>query len=129
MRDIGVRLARQKLLRYRMPEPQGRRWRRWLLLGAALWAVWALFVSDHSVARLLRLKSQRDHLAVELDRSKADLEQAKTDLLPKRLTPEEAERIFRERHGYAREGEIVYIWEDDSTGKPARPLSPPAADR
>jgi hypothetical protein len=117
MRDIGVRIARQKLLRYRTPEPEGKRWRRWLLLGLAAWAVWALLVSDHSVSRLLRLKSDRDRLAVELSRAQRNLGRAEKRIPNPKPTPEQAERMLRERHGYARDGEWIYIIGEDSTGK------------
>jgi hypothetical protein len=117
VRDIGVRLARQKLLRYRPPEPAGKRWWRLVWLGVAVWAVYALFLSDHSIRRVLSLRSERDRLAVELERSEQDLRQAEKRTPDAKPTPEQAERLLRDRHGYAREGEWVYVIGEDSTGR------------
>ncbi|HKA24113.1 MAG TPA: hypothetical protein VKF80_03975 [Candidatus Eisenbacteria bacterium] len=109
MKDIGVRLARQRLLRYRVPTPEGARWRRWVMLGVAAWGLWAIFLSDHSVLKLLKLKTDRDHLANQYAEAQIAYSDAK-DRVPdeKELTDEQAERILRERHNYARPGEIVY---------------------
>jgi hypothetical protein len=115
MRDLGVRIARQKLLRYRVPEADGARWRRWVLLAAAAWTLWALFLSDHSVTRLLKLKSDRDRLSGQLARAQAELQRTQSHALTGKLTPSEQERILRERHGYAKDGEWIYILGDDST--------------
>jgi hypothetical protein len=128
MRDVGVRIARQKLLRYRMPEPRGKRWWRWLVLGVAAWAVWALLVSDHSVARLLRLESERSRLSGELERSKRELGRVEKRVPSATPSPEEAERLLRERHAYARDGEWVYIIGEDSTRTSTAP-APKAKSR
>lgn len=123
MSDIGVRLARQKLLRYRTPEPAGRRWWRLLWLGVAAWAVYALLLSDHSITRLLRLHSERDRLAVELKRSQKELGRAEKRVPDAKPTPAQAEDLLRDRHGYARDGELIYIIGEDSTAKlPTAPL-------
>jgi hypothetical protein len=117
VKDVGVRIARQKLLRYRKPESAGRRWRRLLVIGVAAWAVWALLVSDHSVSRLLRLKTERDRLAGELVKAKKAQVQAEKRVPKAKPTLEEAERMLRERHTFARDGEVIYIIGDDSTAK------------
>jgi cell division protein FtsB len=117
VKDVGVRIARQKLLRYRQPEPAARRWRRVLVIGLAAWAVWALLVSDHSVARLLRLKTERDRLAGELVKAKRAQAEAEKRVPSDKPTLDEAERLLRERHTFARDGEVIYIIGDDSTAK------------
>jgi hypothetical protein len=123
VRDIGVRLARQKLLRYRTPEPTGRRWRRLLWLGVAAWAVYAFLLSDHSVRKLLNLRSERERLKVELTRSQKELKRTEKRVPSAKPTPEEAAGQLYERHGYAREGEFIYVIGEDSTAN--LPATPP----
>ena len=120
MKDIGVRLARQRLLRFRVPEPDGVRWRRWVLLGVAAWVGWALFLSDHSVIKLVRMKSDRDRLAVQLADAHAAYDVAKESVPGAKITDSEAERILRVRHNYARPKEIVYVIGEDTTRAPER---------
>ena len=115
MKDIGVRLARQRLLRFRVPQPDGVRHRRWVMLGIAAWAVWALFLSDHSVIKLLRLRSDRDRLAMQLGEARLAYDEAKDVVPGDKLSDAEAERILRERHNYARAGELVYVIGEDTT--------------
>lgn len=115
MKDIGVRLARQRLLKFRVPQPDGVRHRRWVMLGIAAWAVWALFLSDHSVIKLLRLRSDRDRLAMQLDEARRAYDEAKDVVPGDKLSDAEAERILRERHNYARPGELVYVIGEDTT--------------
>ncbi len=122
MRDLGVRIARQKLLRYRQPAAPGAHWRVWLLLAAGVWVAWVLLLSDHSISRLLQLRGRRDRLTVELARARHDLRRAEKEVPGDQPTLEQAERVLRERHNYARDGEWVYIIGEDSTGKlPAAP--------
>jgi hypothetical protein len=115
MKDIGVRLARQRLLRYRVPTPEGARWRRWVMLGVAAWGLWALFLSDHSVLKLLKLKSDRDRLGVQAAEAQLAYDDAKERVPDEKLTDAQAERILRERHNYAKDGEIVYVIGRDTT--------------
>ena len=60
MRDIGIRVQRYKLSRYRPPDSLSDRARMGLTLGLAAWAIWALFLSDHSAVRLIGL-GQKKH--------------------------------------------------------------------
>ena len=120
MKDVGVRIARQKLLRYRVPESDGARWRKWVILAVGAWIVWALFLSDHSVTRLLKLKSDRDRLAGQLARAQEELQKTRSHALGGKPTSDEQERILRERHGYARAGEIIYVLGEDSTRQKLR---------
>jgi hypothetical protein len=115
MKDIGVRLARQRLLRYRVPKPEGARWRQWLMLGVAAWGVWALFLSDHSVLKLLRLKADRDRLNTQVAQAELAYNQVKDRVPTDKITDEQAELILRERHNYARKNEIVYVIGSDTT--------------
>jgi hypothetical protein len=115
MKDIGVRLARQRLLRYRVPTPDSVRWRRWMIVGAAAWGLWALFVSDHSVVKLLKLKGDRDHLAVQASEAALAYNEAKDRVPDEKLTDAQAELILRERHNFARKDDLVYVFGEDTT--------------
>ena len=115
MKDIGVRLARQRLLRYRVPKPEGARWRQWLMLGVTAWGVWALFLSDHSVLKLLRLKADRDHLNTQVAEAERAYDEAKGRVPSEKLNDQQAELVLRERHNYARKNELVYVIGNDTT--------------
>jgi hypothetical protein len=114
MRDAGVRIARQRLLRYRPPEKPGARTRRWLLLGLGGWAVWAALLSDHSIAKLLQLRGERDRLENRVTEARRELASAEERMIGDKPTDEQAERILRERHIFAKEGELVYVIGEDS---------------
>jgi hypothetical protein len=114
-RDTGVRIARQRLIRYRQPDPKLRRWRKWITLGLAVWGLWVLFLSDHSVTRLLHLQAEKSSLEVQAQMVRHELAEAKRNQPSAKLTQEQIERFLREKHIYAREGEIVYVFGSDST--------------
>jgi hypothetical protein len=110
-----VRIARQRLIRYRQPGPKGSRWRKWIALGLAAWGLWVLFLSDHSVLRLLNLQTKKSGLEFRETLVATELSQAKKDLPSPELTREQIERYLREKHVFARDGEIVYVFGSDST--------------
>ena len=115
MRDAGVRIARQRLLRYRPPEKPGARVLRVLLLGLGVWAMWAALLSDHSIAKLLHLSGERDRLKNRIAEAERELVRAEERTIGEKPTDAEAERLLRERHFYAREKEILYVIGDDSS--------------
>ena len=114
MKDIGVRLARQRLLRYRVPTPDSVRWRRWILAAAVVWGLWAVFLSDHSVMRLAKLQSDRDRLAVQASEATFAYNEVKDRVPNGELTDAQAERVLRERHNFARKDELVYVIGEDT---------------
>jgi hypothetical protein len=114
-RDSGVRIARQRLIRYRQPDPSGKRWRKWITLGLAAWGLWVLFLSDHSVIRLLHLQSEKSSLELQEQMIRRELAEAERDQPSAKPTREQIERFLREKHIYAREDEIVYVFGSDST--------------
>ena len=114
-RDTGVRNARQRLIRYRQPDPKNKRWRNWITLGLAAWGLWVLFLSDHSVIRLLHLQSEKGSLELQERMVKRELVEAKRDQPNAEPTRDQIERFLREKHIYAREDEIVYVFGSDST--------------
>jgi cell division protein FtsB len=126
MRNIGIRIQRYRLQRYRAPETVSERARLGLAVALAAWLIWALFVSDHSAVRLLGLEHRRNvterKLAVvtqEVERGLAEV-RAVND-------PAVIERILRERHNFARDGELLYILQADGSVGAVREI-PAAAD-
>lgn len=114
IRNAGVRIARQRLKRFRKAGPRGQRVRKWITLGVAVWVLWVLFLSDHSVFRLLHLQAEKDNLHYREENVAGQLAQAQRRLPAEVLSDQEIERIVRERYTFARPGEIVYIVGEDS---------------
>jgi cell division protein FtsB len=108
MRDIGIRIQRYKLSRYRPPGAVSERARLFITLGLAAWLIWALFLSDHSVVRLLALNGKKADTEARLKAAQASVAKLETDL---RLADDPAvgERVLRDRHNFAKEGERLYV--------------------
>jgi cell division protein FtsB len=117
MRDISRRLRRYRLSRYGASETP--LWRRvpwfWPLLG--LWGVYAVFVSEHSVWRVWNLGSEARRSEAELQTTRAEVERLTREIDDPKQSRELAERVLRERNGFASPDETVYRFEgepDDS---------------
>ena len=82
----------------------------WIALAIASWVVWALFLSDHSVARLLQLQAKEKGLARRAALLDQEIESAKRELPGENPSLEEAELLLRGRHFYARKGEMIYVY-------------------
>ena len=108
MRDIGIRIQRYKLSRYRPPDSLSDRARMGLTLLLSAWAIWALFLSDHSAVRLMGLGQKKHNLEQQLASTSQDVTRRARSL---RVAddPDEAARVLRERHNFAREGEMLYV--------------------
>jgi hypothetical protein len=106
--NIGIRIQRYRLQRYRAPESLSERARLVLTLALAGWAIWALFLSDHSAVRLWRLEARRSSSEKTLAATQAQVNRAKADLKASD-DPDVEARVLRERHNFAREGEILYV--------------------
>ena len=108
MRDIGIRIQRYKLSRYRPPGAVSERARLLNTLGLAGWLIWALFLSDHSVVRLLALNAKTADTEARLKAAQANVAKLEGDL---RLAddPEVGERVLRDRHNFAKDGERLYV--------------------
>ncbi|MGH7724517.1 MAG: FtsB family cell division protein [Candidatus Eiseniibacteriota bacterium] len=131
MRDIGIRIQRYRLKRYRPAESLSERARLWLALGLAGWLIWSLFLSDHSAIRLLGLEGKKRATESKLATTRAEVTRNERDV-EAADDPDVSARVLRERHNFAREGEMLYIIQgdgkvreagaavDDSTGKRAR---------
>jgi len=114
MRDIGIRIQRYKLSRYRPPDSLSERARLLLTLGLAGWAIWALFLSDHSAVRLLALDGKKHGLEQQLASTSKEVTHRAREL-SMADDPEEAKRILRERHNFAEPGERLYRIQADGS--------------
>ena len=114
MRNIGIRIQRYKLRRYRAPESISERARLGLAVALAGWLIWALFVSDHSAVRLVALGHQKEtterRLATVSQEVKRGVEEVRAV-----NDPAVIERILRERHNVARVGELLYVIQADGS--------------
>ena len=114
MRNIGIRIQQYKLRRYRAPETISERARLGLAVALAAWVIWALFLSDHSAIRLLGLSHKRDATAKQLAQVQRQVERGESEV--KTIDdPAVIERILRERHNFAREGELLYVIQRDGS--------------
>lgn len=113
MRDISRRLGRYRLSRYGSSETAF--WRRvpwfWPLLG--LWAVYAVFVSEHSLWRLWNLGSEARRSEVELAATRAEVERLTRELEDPKQRRDLSERVLRERNGFASPDETIYRFEGE----------------
>ena len=121
MRDIGIRIQRYKLSRYAPPEKISERARLWLTLGLAAWLIWALFLSDHSAVRLLGLGQRESRTNAQLAATQKGNRRLQQDLRSAN-DPAVAERILRERHNFARPGELLYVIQTDGQVRMSEPL-------
>ena len=102
-------------MRYREPVPKLRQLQKWIGLGFFVWALWVLFLSDHSVLKLLHLHAEKENLVLRNNIVQEELVDARRDLPSSEPTSGEIERHLREKHLYAKDGEIVYLFGSDST--------------
>jgi len=130
MRDIGIRIQRYKLSRYRPPDSLSERARLLLTLGLAGWLIWALFLSDHSVVRLMALNAKKAQTEAQLASTQAQVAKLEGELKSSD-DPEVGERVLRDRHNFAKEGDVLYVIPGGAgTGGPAvvaPPVPAPAA--
>jgi len=120
MRDIGTRIQRYRLSRYAAPERPTRRGLRWFWLAAALWLVWAGFVSEHNFVRLGRLARERWRSNEELARTRAQVAALDARLRDPAAQRDLAEHALREKAGMAKPGEIVYHIRSGAAGADPR---------
>ncbi len=119
MRDIGIRIQRYKLSRYRPPDSMSERARLLLTLGLAGWLIWALFLSDHSVVRLLALNAKKAQAEAQLAATQGQVAKLEGEL-KSADDPDVGERVLRDRHNFAKEGEVLYVMPGGAgTGGPA----------
>jgi cell division protein FtsB len=132
MRDIGIRIQRYKLSRYRPPDSLSERARMLLTLGLAGWLIWALFLSDHSVVRLLALNAKKAQTEAQLLATQTQVAKLEAELKSSG-DPEVGARVLRDRHNFAQPGERLYVMPGGAgSGGPAvvaPPQPPPPAPK
>ena len=107
MRDIGRRIQRYRLSRYRpiqggMPRPP-----RWAWVLGALWLVYVGVVSERSLYRIWRMGAENARAERELAEARAEIARMEREGRDPKAQLEEAERALR-REGFAKRGELIY---------------------
>ena len=85
------------------------------------WAIWALFLSDHSAVRLMGLGQKKHTLEQQLASTSQDVTR-RARALRVADDPDEAARVLRERHNFAAPGERLYRIEKDGSIRTEAPL-------
>ena len=107
MRDIGRRIQRYRLSRYRAPQGGIPRPPRWVWLLAALWLAWVGVISERSLYRIWRMGDEDARAQQELARVQEEIARLDKEARDPRAALRDAERALR-REGFARRGEVVY---------------------
>ena len=119
MRDIGRRIQRYRLSRYR-PIPGGLpRPPRWVWVVAALWLAYVGVLSDRSLFRIWRMGAENARAERELAEARAEIVRLDREARDPQARLSEAEHALR-REGFARRGEVIYRIQPgapDTTGR------------
>ncbi len=107
MRDIGRRIQRYRLSRYRVPQGGFPRPPRWLWVLLALWVAYVGLLSDRSLYRIWRMGEENARTERELAKVREATQRLEQDARNPDARNRDAERALRE-NGFARRGEIVY---------------------
>jgi cell division protein FtsB len=107
MRDIGRRIQRYRLSRYRAPQSGFPRPPRWVWLLAALWLVYVGVISERSLYRIWRMGDEDARAQRDLARVREEIGRLDKEARDPKSALRDAERALR-REGFARRGEVVY---------------------
>jgi cell division protein FtsB len=107
MRDIGRRIQRYRLSRYRLPQGACPRPPRWVWLVAALWLAWVGVLSERSLFRIWRMQDESARAQRELAKVREEIARLDRDARDPDSKLRDAERALR-REGFARRGEVIY---------------------
>jgi len=107
MRDIGRRIQRYRLSRYRAPQGSFPRPPRWVWLAAALWLAYVCVISERSLYRIWRMGDENARAQQELARVREEIRRLDKDARDPGARLRDAERALR-REGFARPGEVIY---------------------
>jgi cell division protein FtsB len=100
-----------------------------LLALILLWIVYEGLLSQHSVVNLYKFRQERDRLAQELAAAEAKRDSLKTQVGLLESDKFTIEKLAREKMGLAKEGEIIYRYEEPATeSSEETPLTPPIVD-
>jgi cell division protein FtsB len=108
MRDIGERIQRYRLTRYGPRDASLLRRLAWVWPILALWAVYALFLGEHSLLRIWKLSREDQRMRHKLVSTRKELDQMEDRMNDPRVIRDRAEHVLRERSGFAKPGEIIY---------------------
>jgi cell division protein FtsB len=114
MRDIGARIQRHRLERYRSAASPWLHRLRWLGLLVGFWLVYAAFLSEHSLYRIWRLEAQNRRAEADLAAMNREIAELESRLNDPHRRQDLLEHHLREKVGMAREGEIIYRVHADS---------------
>lgn len=113
MEDIANRIKRHRLVRYRKPEPKGRKnLVRIALIALCIWLAYQVVASEHGLVKMAQTKSELRRLNTEsvlLLKEKVKLNE--TARLYQN-NPFLLEKALRDELGMVREGELVYRFDD-----------------
>ena len=107
MRDIGRRIQRYRLSRYRPPQGAFPRPPRWVWLVAALWLAYVGVLSERSLYRIWRMGDENARAERELTKVREEAARLDKDARDPQSRMRDAERALR-REGFARRGEVIY---------------------
>ncbi|NOT33380.1 MAG: septum formation initiator family protein [Candidatus Eisenbacteria bacterium] len=113
MRDISRRLARHRSSFARGDAPLLRRV-PWLWALLALWAVYTVFLSEHSLWKLSSLDRETRRSEAQLTATRAEIDRLENELAEPRRRRALAERVLRERNGFASPNETIYRFDGES---------------
>jgi len=113
MENIASRIKQHRLVRYRKPEPRGRRnLIRLALIALCIWLAYQVVASEHGLVKMAQTKSELRRLDAEsalLLREKSKLSQ--TAKLYQN-NPFLLEKALRDELGMVRQNELVYRFND-----------------
>lgn len=107
MRDIGRRIQRYRLSRYRNPQGAFPRPPRWVWLAVALWLAWVGVFSERSLYRIWRMGDENVRAQRDLEKVRVEIAQFDREASDPRSRLRDAERALR-GEGFARPGEVIY---------------------
>lgn len=107
MRDIGRRIRRYRLSRYRQPGGSLPRPPRWVWIVAALWLAYVTVFSERSLYRIWRMGDENARAQRQLLEVREEIARLDREARDPAARMREAERALR-REGFARRGEVIY---------------------
>ena len=107
MRDIGRRIRRYRLSRYRAPQGAFPRLPRWVWIALGLWLAYVAVLSERSLYRIWRMGDEDTRAQRQLEEARREIARLDREARDPQARQREAERALR-REGFARKGEVIY---------------------
>lgn len=108
MRDISQRIQRRRLTRFAPRHASLLRRLAWAWPILGLWAIYVLFVGEHSLLHIWRMSRETAQMRAELASTRKAVSEMEARLGDPRVMRDRAEHVLREKDGFARRGEIIY---------------------